>query len=120
MSDPASQTAQAAGQTAAPPRIPTGQELYDLIMAHIEPELTTEGLKNLKEKYKDENPEQLASRKQKYQVAFDRYEQAYQGYLATLQTQVDRFYRASFAQVEVEDRQYESATMQSLQQSLSV
>jgi len=97
-----------------PPRIPTGQELYDQIMAHVEPELTTEGLKTLEDKYKGETPEQFTERKQRYAQAFDRYDQAYSGYLATLQSQVNRFRQASVDQVEMEDRANENDMLQSL------
>ncbi len=101
-----------------PPRIPTGQELFDSIMEHIEPELTSQGVKKLAETYKNETPADQATRKQRYELAFERYEQAYQGYLDTLQAQVERYRHESFRQVELEDQNKEQSVMQRLQQSI--
>ena len=100
------------------PSIPTGQELYDQIMGHIEPELTTEGLKLLEAHYKDETPEQLAARKQRYALAFERYDQAYSEYIETLQAQVDRYRRESVRKVEVDDRQQEAGMLDNLSQMI--
>ncbi len=103
--------------TIVPPKIPTGQEIFDAIMGHIEPELTTEELKKLEATYKDETPEQMQARKQRYELAFERYEQAYEGYMATLHTQVSRYRRASFAQVELEETQRDNGIMEQMSKS---
>ncbi|MBI3619406.1 hypothetical protein HY213_05235 [Candidatus Peregrinibacteria bacterium] len=121
MTDP-QQTAIAGQQTvtaAQPLRIPTGQELYDMLMGHIEPELTTQGIKDLDEKYKNETPQENAIRKQRYQLAVDRYQQAYEGYMQTLDAQVQRYKRATFGQVEIEDREREEGTLQNLLQAFA-
>jgi hypothetical protein len=75
--------------------------LYDAIMGHIEPELTSEGLKTLKVKYANETQGEWAARKQRYQLAAQRYDQAYAGYMSTLHTQVSRFCRSSYEQAEM-------------------
>ncbi len=87
-----------------PPPIPTGRELYDALMQHIEPELTTEGRKKLAAAYKDETPENKAARMQRYELAFERCEQAYQDYMKTLDTQVNRYRREAFKHAELRDR----------------
>ncbi len=111
---------QTAASTAAPqpPRIPTGREIFDAIMLHIEPDLTSEGARHVKEKYAAETPEQREARKQRYELAFERYEQAYEGYMSTLHSQVMRFRRDSFSQVEMEDRARDQGVIQSLTQSM--
>ena len=91
-------------QPPVPPKIPTGQEVFDAIMGHIEPELTSEGTKMLDERYKNETPEELDTRKKRYVLAYERYEQAYEGYIETLHAQVMRYRHESIVQVEVEDR----------------
>lgn len=103
----------------AAPSIPTGQELFDVIMQEIEPELTTEGVKLVAEKYKDETPEQTMERKKRYDLAFERYDQAYEGYVGTLQAQMQRYRRQSFNQVELEDRQVEGNFLDNLHISMS-
>jgi hypothetical protein len=93
------------------PHIPTGQELYDAIMHEIEPELTTEGVKHIAETYKHETPHERYERKKRYILAFERYKQAYEGYIQTLQAQVDRYRRASIQEAEIEDREQEEGFM---------
>ena len=99
---------------AQPPALPTGQQLYDAIMAHIEPELTTEGVKLLDAKYKDESPAQLAERKKRYALAFELYEQHYAGYIQALQGQVSRYRKATFIEVEIEDRAVEEGILDNI------
>lgn len=102
----------------SPPKIPTGQELYDAIMGHIEPELTSEGLKTLADKYKGESPADFEARKKRYAAAVERYEQAYVGYMEMLHAQVTRFRRDSVAQVELDDRHQDEESLNSLNQSI--
>lgn len=88
----------------ARPAIPTGRELYDMLMAHIEPELTTEGRKKLAETYANETPENKAKRMKRYALAFERCEKSYQEYLETLDTQVARYRRDVITHAEICDR----------------
>ena len=90
--------------TPTPPTIPTGRELYDALMAHIEPELTTEGAKALKVKYKNESHEDRAARMRRYELAFERCEQSYNEYMETLHAQVTRYQKQAVAHVELQDR----------------
>jgi len=46
------------------------EQLYNLLMAEIEPELLTMVVPHLDEIYKDENPEQKARRAKRYAKAF--------------------------------------------------
>ncbi|OGJ55599.1 hypothetical protein A3D88_00570 [Candidatus Peribacteria bacterium RIFCSPHIGHO2_02_FULL_52_16] len=105
-------------QNPARPVIPTGQELYDSLMGHIEPDLTTESLKMLEQKYAGETPEQTAVRKQRYDLAFERYDQAYADYVETLHAQAHRYRRQSFVQAEVENREQEGGILNSLHQAM--
>ena len=88
----------------APPTIPTGRELYDALMAHIEPELTSAQAKTLTEKYKGETPDQHAARMQRYELAFERCQQSYDEYMQTLDTQVKRYRKEAFTHAETQDR----------------
>ena len=93
----------------APPKIPTGQELYDAIMHYIEPELTSVNAKKLDEIYKNETPENHVERMKKYDLAFERYEKAYREYMATLDAQVTRYRREAFNHTELKDRAEEES-----------
>lgn len=106
-------------QTTQPPRIPTGHELYDALMGHIEPELTTEQSPLLDERYKNETLPERVSRLQRYELAFERYETAEKEYLATLQTQVSRYKKETAKRVEVEERAREDNLLGSIVQSFA-
>ena len=97
-----------------PPKIPTGRELYDALMVHIEPELTSEGSKLIAETYKNETPENKVARMQRYELAFERCDQAYNDYLQTLDTQVNRYQREAFAHAEMTDRQEDEGMLDKL------
>lgn len=102
-----------------PPRIPTGQELFDAIMGYIEPELTTEGVKTLDAKYKNETPDQQLERRKRYARAYEQYEKAYQETMETLHAQINRYSRVSFEQMEQGDRTDEESTLNSLSQAFA-
>ena len=87
-----------------PPAIPTGRELYDALMAHIEPELTSAQAKTLAAKYKNETPENHALRMKRYELAFERCQQSYDEYMQTLDTQVKRYRKEAFTHAEAQDR----------------
>jgi hypothetical protein len=102
-----------------PPVIPTGQEIFDAIMGQIEPELTSVGVKTLEAKYKNETATDSYERRKRYALAYERYEKAYDETMATLHTQVDRYRRSSFAQVEQEDRANESTAFDAITHQLA-
>jgi RPA family protein len=97
-----------------PPRVPSGQELFDVIMGNIEPELTSVGAEKAKVTYVAETLEQRKARMQRYELAFERYDQAYEGYMATLHAQVGRYRQASFQNVELKDRSREEGVLDKL------
>ena len=103
-----------------PPVIPTGQEIFDAIMGQIEPELTSEGIKTLEEKYKNESQADAYARRARYALAYERYEKSYDETMSMLHTQVDRYRRSSFSQVEQEDRANESAAFDAISHQLAV
>ena len=88
----------------APPKIPTGRELYDALMGYIEPELVTDAARTIDAKYTNETPAHRAARMQRYDLAFERYEESYREYMATLDAQVVRYRREAFAHTELQDR----------------
>lgn len=100
-----------------PPQIPAGQEVFDVIMEHIEPDLTSKGLQKLDEKYVDEKPEETAARQKRYDLAFEKYDQAFDGYMATLHTQVARFRKESFQYAEMKQRTRESDALKTIDTS---
>ena len=73
-------------------------------MSHIEPELTTENAKTIDEHYVDETPDEHAARMKRYDLAFERCQRAYEEYMETLDTQVNRYRREVLSHTELKDR----------------
>ena len=101
------------------PTIPTGRELYDIIMTEIEPDLTSTGRTTWAVKYLGETPEQCRERYRRYDLAFERYDKAYDEYMQMLNTQVDRYRHGRFQEIEDGDRRRESEALSSLQLSFA-
>lgn len=62
------------------PKIKGGEEVYNMIMKEIEPDLTTENLPNNEKKYEGETESQTVARAQRYQDAFLEYTNQYAEY----------------------------------------
>jgi len=76
------------------PMIParkSGAEIYNSIMREIEPELTTDQIPLMKEKYKDETHEQKKARGERYAKAMEEYEKRYAAYLQEQDAKVRSF-----------------------------
>ncbi len=99
--------------------IPSGEELYNKLMAGIEPELLTQNLPTLEEKYKNESPEDAKARAAKYDKAFAEYEKQLAAYMSGMQRQVTTYKRTALQSAEAEDRTRDRATLQSLETEFS-
>lgn len=75
-----------------PPNLVPAEQLYDVIMQTIEPELMHKTLPSLGETYAHEVPEDTARRAQRYQAAFALYQKRLDEYMSWAGTQV-RHYR---------------------------
>ncbi len=104
---------------ALPPQILSGQEVFDLLMQGIEPELTSEGKKNLAQKYAGETSAQKAERKARYQKAFEGYDKAYENYMQKQRDAASQYRRTSFAAIEQDSKTKEDATLVTLSASFS-
>ncbi len=102
-----------------PPNIPSGQEIYDSIMAVIEPELTSSQLPLLKEKYAGETLEQKKERGKRYKKAFAAYEIAFRDYAAALHQETTQFQRNARRFVEEMVSAYESDRLSGIESMLS-
>lgn len=72
-----------------PLRVPTGKQVYDALMAKIEPELLADAIPALEEKYKDEAKEARAARYKRYREAFVQYDRTFAAFAAELRKAVD-------------------------------
>ncbi|MFA7682375.1 MAG: hypothetical protein WCX61_05085 [Candidatus Peribacteraceae bacterium] len=102
-----------------PPRIPSGQEIYDGLMGKIEPELLTANLPMLEEQSAHDTPEQKEERMQRYQKAFEEYDRQYQEYIQELTAAVENYKRTALKSMENQDRTEEANTLSNLENSIS-
>lgn len=70
--------------------LPTGSQIYDAIMAEVEPELVSASLSLLEEKYRDEPEVQRLVRMERYGKAFTEYDKRYQAYQDSVSTSIKR------------------------------
>ncbi len=110
---------QSASPAADDMRIPTGDELYSMLMGRIEPDLTVDQLPLLDEKYKDETPEQAKARSVRYEKAFAEYDRQLADYLAKLQAKVRGYQSTARKSLENADRSKESRGLSTLEQTIS-
>jgi hypothetical protein len=115
MPDPTSQTQQAIAAAAAAPLVSlSGEDIYDMIMAAIEPELMTVNIPQLEEMYQDETPEARGVRFQHYTECYRLYDEAYAQWSANLKTTVDQYRKSALRSAEEESREAEQAKMEKL------
>lgn len=100
------------------PTIEKGQEVYDAIMAEIEPDLTSEGVKLLDEKYKNETPEQTRARARRYDAAMVKYQKKYDEYLAVKNVEVTHFVHKTIEAAEAIDRRSEMPRFYQIENSI--
>lgn len=101
-----------------PPKVLSGREIYDSIMSQIESELISSLLPTLKEKYKDETPEQKESRRKRYSDAFARYDELYVAYIADMETRIRRYKREAMRSIEEWARAREGEKLNDMAASL--
>ena len=63
----------------------SAQWIYDTLMAEIEPDLTSENIVKLDEKYRDESEDDRKARMERYTLAFDTFNECLQDLAMELQ-----------------------------------
>ncbi len=96
-----------------------GGDIYDRLMAQIEPELTMEGLKTLPEKYKNETPEDAHKRGHRYKQAFEKYDRQFQAYVSNLQAAERQIEHGAVAAAEAAVQTDESGELANIQSKIS-
>lgn len=98
---------------------PSGQDLYDLIMSQIEPELTSSQLPLLQQKYGTEVPELAQARQVRYEKAFAEYEKRFNSWTVQLSTIVHAYQRNAIASAEMNVKAKENDDMAGLEASIA-
>ena len=101
------------------PTVLGGEELYDLLMAKIEPDLVSTALPTLDEKYKNETPAEAEARKKRYEAAFAEYEKQFKQYVQDWDVQMHAFKHAVVSSLEQASRDDENTAMGDLESAIS-
>ena len=101
-----------------PPKIPEGNELYNQLMSKIEPDLMTDQLPLLDEKYKGETPEAAKIRSDRYEKAFAEYDKQLASYLGALGGKVREYQTTARKSVEHEERVKEEQQLTGIEQQM--
>ncbi len=99
-------------------QIPSGDELYNTLMSKIDPDLTTDQLPLLDQKYAGETPEQAQVRAQRYEKAFAEYDKQLAAYLAALEAKVHQYQSTARKSLEHEERTKEEQQLSGLEQAI--
>ena len=95
------------------------EQLYDMIMRDIEPDLLSYNIPKLDDYYKDETEEEHETRMQRYKVAYQRFEVNFQEFMNNVQDEVRDTKRASLTEQEAADRAEEESNLANLEEALS-
>jgi hypothetical protein len=100
-------------------QIPAGEDLYNQLMAEIEPELLSENLPLLEQKYRGETPADAKARAERYTKAFEAYDKKLKGYLGELDEKVRGYQRQALKSAEAHEREEEDVKLHSIEDTFS-
>ena len=90
------------------------EELYNLLMVDIEPDLLLENIPGLDAKYAGETPEQHDARLKRYEVAYKKFDEEFSKFMVDVDQKVRSTKRESLHNKEQEARKDEENTINSL------
>ncbi|MEK7563256.1 MAG: hypothetical protein AAB544_02580 [Patescibacteria group bacterium] len=96
-----------------------GPVAYDQIMSGIDPELCSDQIPHLAEKYKDESKEDRVKRVERYNESFAKFDAMAADYLKSLHAQKNVQRKQAMASAETEARAEELAQMQQIESQFS-
>lgn len=99
--------------------LPDPGQLYDTLMAEIEPELQTVALPTLNAKYAGESSEETVRRMDRYTKAFREYEKRMRALLDAIAMQDRRYFRAMRKRAESVNRREEARDLRDLAMSIA-
>lgn len=91
------------------------REVYDLLMAQIEPDLVTASIPGLKAKYKDEKPAERKARGKRYKEAFAKYEKLLGQLVGGIKQHAASSRKQALASTEAKEREAELAKLQQME-----
>jgi hypothetical protein len=93
-------TAGAARSPTTPPYAPDGDEIYDMLMGKIEPELLSYNIPYLREAIESDSPEERRERGERYVKAYEEYDRQFAEYQKELKNQFQSYKKNSLSALE--------------------
>src|SRR4051812_33442491 len=91
------------------------EQLYDALMAEIEPELVLSVIPTLDAKYASEMPEQKAARMKRYEKAYKKFDAEFATFVSGVDQEVRTTKRTSLKNKESEERTKENSAISSIE-----
>lgn len=96
-------------------QLPTGAEIYDGLMADIEPDLVSAAIPLIDAKYAGETPEQTAERLARYKAAYEEYERRFNEWADEMEVLVNAYRKDALKLEEQDSKEQESAELGNLE-----
>lgn len=96
---------------------PSGEEVYDGLMAQIEPELLSANIPHLDEAYPSETEEEKKARYDRYSAAFVKYDEMYAEWEKNLNEIVTDYRKDALTSAETESKQEDASALAQLEQN---
>jgi len=98
---------------------PSGEELYNTLMADIEADLLTQNIPNLNQKYAGETKEQNAERLERYRRAYEKYDEAFASWMQKFDHLVNQYRKEALKMQETESLATDSARMNAIEREFA-
>lgn len=99
--------------------LPSPEEIFDSVMAQIEPELTTAQYPQLEARYANETPEESKTRRERYERAFFAYDEKFRQYRREVEERSHAHQRAVLKSTEDRIRNAEDERLRTLEAQLA-
>lgn len=98
--------------------LPSGKQIYDALMAQIEPDLVSANIAELEEKYRSESETEKLQRAERYSRAMTEYDKRYAALMSSLQQDIAAQKRDGIAAIEKKSSAKEEAHMQGIESAI--
>ena len=95
------------------------EQLYNTLMAEIEPDLLLNSIGTLDAKYAGESPEEHTARMKRYEAAYKKFDESFDKFMSEVHEEVRVSKRTALKEQEAADRQSDQPALASLEAAFS-
>lgn len=101
------------------PTLLNGNDVYDMLMSKIEPELTLARIRTLRQQCKEETPDQRKARALRYEKAFREYDRQYAEYQKAWNKTFAVYKREALQSLEQSEREDDADAMKRVEEAMN-